>query len=120
MDKIENYLSDLNSEVQALMDDEKLLPVPAFTQYVTDGIAEKTGVDEHYAVHCLMTDRSNRVLGEIHGYGISANQEVLTLYYSVYDPTLKEATAITANDFDRGINRMQGFYDLSLLSLNIC
>lgn len=51
MDKIENYLSDLNSEVQALMDDEKLLPVPAFTQYVTDGIAEKTGVDEHYAVH---------------------------------------------------------------------
>ena len=119
MDKIENYLSDLNSEVQALMDDEKLLPVPAFTQYVTDGIAEKTGVDEHYAVHCLMTDRSNRVLGEIHGYGISANQEVLTLYYSVYDPTLKEATAITANDFDRGINRMQGFYDLCIRGTHI-
>ena len=119
MDKIENYLSDLNSEVQALMDDEKLLPVPAFTQYVTDGIAEKTGVDEHYAVHCLMTDRSNRVLGEIHGYGISANKEVLTLYYSVYEPTLKEATAITANDFDRGINRMQGFYDLCIRGTHI-
>lgn len=119
MDKIENYLSDLNSEVQALMSDEKLLPVPAFTQYVTDGIAEKTGVDEHYAVHCLMTDRSNRVLGEIHGYGISANKEVLTLYYSVYDPTLKEGTAITTNDFDRGINRMQGFYDLCIRGTHI-
>lgn len=119
MDKIENYLSDLNSEVQALMNDEKLLPVPAFTQYVTDGIAEKTGVDEHYAVHCLMTDKMNRVLGEIHGYGISANNEVLTLYYSVYEPTLKEGTAITTNDFDRGINRMQGFYDLCIRGTHI-
>ena len=119
MDTIENYLSDLNSEVQALMDEEKLLPVPAFTQYVTDGIAEKTGVDEHYAVHCMMTDKMNRVLGEIHGYGISANKEVLTLYYSVFDPTLKEATPITANDFDRGINRMQGFYDLCIRGTHI-
>ena len=93
MDKIENYLSDLNSEVQALMNDEKLLPVPAFTQYVTDGIAEKTGVDEHYAVHCQVTDKANRVLGEIHGYGISANMEVLTLYYSVYDIVLNLAAA---------------------------
>lgn len=119
MDKIENYLSDLNTEVQMLISEEKLLPVPAFTQYVTDGIAEKTGVDEHYIVHCLMTDKMNRVLGEIHGYGISANKEVLTLYYSVYDPTLKEPTAITTNDFDRGINRMQGFYDLCIRGTHI-
>ena len=119
MDKIDNYLTDLNSEVQELMNEEKLLPVPAFTQYVTDGIAEKTGVDEHYAVHCQVTDKANRVLGEIHGYGISSNMEVLTLYYSVYDPTLKEPTPITANDFDRGINRMQGFYDLCIRGTHI-
>lgn len=119
MDKIESYLSDLNSEVQILMNEDKLLPVPAFTQYVTDGIAEKTGVDEHYTVHCLVTDRSDRVKGEIHGYGISANKEVLTLYYSIYDPTMKEPAVITANDFDRGINRMQGFYDLCIRGTHI-
>lgn len=119
MNTIENYLSDLNSEVQVLMNDEKLMPVPAFTQYVIDGIAEKTGVDEHYALHCQVTDRKNRVLGEIYGYGISANKEVLTLYYSIYDPTLKESTVITTNDFDRGINRMQGFYDLCIRGTHI-
>ena len=119
MDKIENYLSDLNSEVQVLMNEEKLLPVPAFTQYVTDGIAEKTGVDEHYTVHCVMTDRTNHVLGEIHGYGISANKEVLTLYYSVFDPTLKVPSVITTIDFDRGINRMQGFYNLCIRGTHI-
>lgn len=119
MDKIENYLSDLNSEVQVLMNEEKLLPVPAFTQYVTDGIAEKTGVDEYYAVHCVMTDRTNHVLGEIHGYGISANKEVLTLYYSVFDPTLKAPTVISTIDFDRGINRMQGFYNLCIRGTHI-
>ena len=119
MDTIETYLSDLNSEVQTLINEEKLLPVPAFTQYVTDGIAEKTGVDEHYSVHCMVTDKANRVLGEIHGYGISANKEVLTLYYAIYDPTLKEPTAIITNDFDRGINRMQGFYDLCIRGTHI-
>ena len=119
MDKIENYLNELNSEVQALMKEERLLPVPAFTQYVTDGIAEKTGVDELYNVHCLIKDRSDRVKGEIHGYGISANKEVLTLYYSIYEPTLKVATPIMSVEFDRGINRMQGFYDLCIRGTHI-
>lgn len=119
MTTIENYLSDLNAEVQQLINEEKLLPVPAFTQYVTDGIAEKTGVDEHYSEHCQVTDKMNRVLGEIHGYGISANKEVLTLYYSIYDPTLKESTAITTTDFDRGISRMQGFYNLCIRGTHI-
>ncbi len=119
MDKIENYLSDLNSDVQALMNDENLLPVPAFTQYVTDGIAEKTGVDEHYTVNCMVKDKVGRVLGEIHGYGISANMEVLTLYYSIYEPTLKEPSPLKAEDFDRGINRMQGFYDLCIRGTHI-
>ena len=119
MDKIENYLSDLNSEVQTLMKEENLLPEPAFTQYVTDGISEKTAVDEHFANHCIITDKANRVLGEIYGYGISANKEVLTLYYSIYDPTLKEATPIKTDDFNRGINRMQGFYDLCIRGTHI-
>ena len=119
MDKIENYLTDLNSEVQTLIKEEHLLPEPAFTQYVTDGISEKTAVDEHFATHCIITDKANRVLGEIYGYGISANKEVLTLYYSIYDPTLKESTPIKAEDFNRGINRMQGFYDLCIRGTHI-
>ena len=119
MDKIENYLNELNSEVQALMKEERLLPVPAFKQYVTDGIAEKTGVDELYSVHCLIKDKSDRVKGEIYGYGLSANKEVLTLYYSIYEPTLKVPTPITTTDFDRGINRMQGFYDLCIRGTHI-
>lgn len=119
MTNIENYLNDLNAEVQQLINEEKLLPVPAFTQYVTDGIAEKTGVDEHYSVHCQVTDKANHVLGEIHGYGISANKEVLTLYYSIYDPTLKDSAVISTTDFDRGINRMQGFYNLCIRGTHI-
>lgn len=118
MDKIENYLNELNSEVQVLMKEEKLLPVPAFTQYVTDGIAEKTGVDELYNVHCLIKDRSDRVKGEIYGYGISANKEVLTLYYSIYEP-MSKPKSITTEDFDRGINRMKGFYDLCIRGTHI-
>ena len=68
MDTIENYLSDLNSEVQALMDEEKLLPVPAFTQYVTDGIAEKTGVS--YAT-------VSRTLNHLSGVNAATREKIL-------------------------------------------
>lgn len=40
MDKIVTYLNELNSEVQELMKEEKLLPVPAFTEYgLTGGLS---------------------------------------------------------------------------------
>ena len=119
MNNIDSFLSELNQEVNSLMTNERLLPNSAFTQYVTDGIAEKTSVDEHRTVHCLLKDNSDRVKGEIHGYGISANKEVLTLYYSVYEPTLKTPASISTADFDTGINRMQGFYNQCIRGIHL-
>lgn len=113
MNNIDSYLQELNEEVEQLRDGHTL-PVMAFTQYITDSIAEMTNVDEHNAVHCLVTDSIGRIQGEIYGYGISANEEVLTLYYSIYDPTMKTPASLTGTEYNQALNRLQGFYNQSI------
>lgn len=114
MNNIDAFIEDLNSEVE-LRRDEYPLPVMAFTAYVTDEIASLTNVNEHFAVHCIKKDNRG-IQGEIHGYGISENEEVLTLYYSVYttDKTLGQSTTLQRTDFDKAINRLQGFYNCAI------
>lgn len=114
MYNLENYMTDLHSEVEKLVTQEKMVPVPAFTKYIMDAIYEKTNVDERRTIHCEVRDTLNRVKGEIFGYGISANKQVLTLYYSFYEPTLKKTDLLKKADFDIGFNRLKGFYDLSI------
>ena len=100
MNNIDSYLQELNEEVEQLRS-EHVLPVMAFTQYMIDSIAEMTNVDEYNAVHCIVKDTIGRVRGEIYGYGMSANQEVLTLYYSIYDPTMKTSASLTGTEFNQ-------------------
>jgi hypothetical protein len=115
MNNIDAYIEDLNSEVELRRNDYPL-PVMAFTAYVTDEIASLTNVNEHFVVHCLKKDKGGKVQGEIHGYGISENEEVLTLYYSIYstDNSSSQSTSLLRTDFDKAINRLQGFYNYAI------
>lgn len=120
MYNIDNYMTeDLKEGVLKIVKEEKMVPETAFTKYIVDAICEKTNVDEWRIVHCEMKDMLNRVVGEIYGCGLSANKEVLTLYYSIYDPTADEAKSITAKDFQTAMNRLQGFYEQSIKGAHI-
>lgn len=112
---IENYWKDdLKVEVSKMMSKEKLASTPAFTKYILDEIHEKTNVDEYETIHCEIKDKANRVKGEIYGRGLSANKEVLTLYYAIYDPTQEEIGKLKDGDFQTAMNRLQGFYDQAI------
>lgn len=112
---IESYWKDdLKVEVSKMMSKEKLAPMPAFTKYILDEIHEKTNVDEYETIHCEIRDKANRVMGEIYGRGLSANKEVLTLYYAIYEPKLTEIESLTSKDFQTAMNRLQGFYDQAI------
>lgn len=110
MNNIDGYLQELNEEVQQLTD-VRTLPIMAFTQYVMSSISELTNVDDFSPVHCIIKNLAGNVMGEIYGYGISANEEVLTLYYSIYDPTAKSPASLTGSEFNVAMNRLQGFYN---------
>ena len=114
MNNIDAYIDELNAEVE-LRRDEYPLPVMAFTAYIMDEIAPMTNVNEHDTIHCLKRDKSERIQGEIHGYGISENEEVLYLYYSLYSSGAgTSASSLQRKDFDTAINRLQGFYNLAI------
>lgn len=115
MYNVESYMTDdLKVEVEKMMSKEKLTPVPAFTKYILEEIHEKTNVDEFETIHCEIKDKANRYVGEIYGRGLSANKEVLTLYYSIYDPTSTEPDRLNNKDFQTAMNRLQGFYDQAI------
>lgn len=112
---IESYWKDdLKVEVEKMMSKEKLASAPAFTKYILEEIHEKTNVDEYETIHCEIKDKANRVKGEIYGRGLSANKEVLTLYYAIYDSTQEEIGKIKDTEFQTAMNRLQGFYDQAI------
>ena len=119
MYNIDSYRSDLNKEVAEKASLEKMVPVPAFTEYITEAISEKTNVDERRTVHCEIKDMLNRVKGEIYGYGLSPNKEVLTLYYSIYEPTFADRDSLTDTQFQTAMNRLQGFYEACIKGTHI-
>lgn len=120
MYNIESYMTeDLKVEVEKMMSKEKLIPESAFTKYILEEIHEKTNVDEFESIHCEIKDKANRVLGEIYGRGLSANKQVLTLYYAIYEPTFKEPESLTDKNFQTAMNRLQGFYEQSIKGAHI-
>ena len=110
---------DLKVEVEKMMSKEKLTPESAFTKYILEEIHEKTNVDEFESIHCEIKDKANRVHGEIYGRGLSANKQVLTLYYAIYEPTFKEPESLTDKNFQTAMNRLQGFYEQSIKGAHI-
>jgi hypothetical protein len=110
---IDTFLEELYEKVE-LFRTEYPLPIMAFTAYVTGEIALLTNVNKHSVVHCIKKDKEGKPQGEIHGYGINENEEILTLYYSIYSDTPKKNIVLLRSDFDKAINRLQGFYNYAI------
>jgi hypothetical protein len=114
MNNKDAFIEELNTEVN-LRRDEYPLQEMAFAAYVMEAIAPLTNVSEHYTIHCVKRRSEEMILGEIHGYGISEDKEVLYLYYSLYSSSLDTSNnSILRWDFDKAINRMQRIYDYAI------
>ena len=50
-------------------------------------------------------------MNNIDSYLQELNEEVLTLYYSIYDPTMKTPASLTGTEYNLALNRLQGFYN---------
>ena len=116
--KIDNYRNEINAEVE-LLREEFPVPAMAFTAFMVKSISDLTNVNEYQIAHCIKLDAAGRNKGEIYGYGMSANGEVLTLYYPIYEPLVKSAQSVQKTDFDTAVNRLQGFYNLCIRGLHM-
>lgn len=84
-------------------------PFLAFEAAILDKISDLLDIEEPIIADCIISSQDNKILGEIHGYAMSTNSEVLHLFYSIYD-SASEISTKNNSDCQAAINRAQGFY----------
>jgi hypothetical protein len=118
-DDLKSYIDELDENIR-IKEDEYTNRDEAFTAYVIEEIAELINLGEYKICHASKKDSGDRVQGEIYGYCLSDNAEVLTLFYSLYNPTANiEIKTLYDSEYQTAINRMQGFYKLALRGLSL-
>lgn len=116
-DKLQTYLQEIDEETQLLMNEYVSRPL-AFTAYILDEISELINIDEYKVVYGSTKDSAGRTRGEIYGYGLSTNHEVLTLFYTLYDSSSDGTVKnVTEQQYQTALNRLQGFYNSSIRGL---
>lgn len=110
------FFKDLDLNTAITMSNEQISSREvAFTTYVLSQIATKVGADNYEVVHASLKSNDGKCLGEIFAYNESANQEVLTLFYTIYDSSSTgETKVLTDSDIQYAWNRLQGFYERSI------
>ena len=118
-ENLKSYIIDLDEETQLLMDEYPQRDV-AFTAYILDKISEMVNMDEYRVVHCVQYNSAHNVLGEIYGCSFNENKEVLTLIYSIYDPTAYQGVrTLQDTEYQVAVNRLQGFYKSAIRGLHL-
>ena len=115
-DFLKDYLKELDTNTANAMSTE-LIPNRelAFTHYILTQIAAKVGAENFEVIHADIKDSAGKYLGEIFAYNESSNQEVLTLFYTIYGTSPETNNKVlTDTDVQYAWNRLQGFYDRSI------
>lgn len=87
----------------------------AFANCIVERLKDQLGIENYVNVYDLVKSITGSVLGEIYGYAISENKEVLTLIYSLYNDHISNGVeTITNSDFQVAPNRLQGYYQQCL------
>ncbi len=115
-DNLIKYLHELEENTAITMQNEQLSTrEESFTTYVLSQIAAKVGANDFQVVHAELKDMAGRYQGEIYAYNESENQEVLTLFYTIYKPVVNNQVVIlNDSDIQYAWNRLQGFYEKAI------
>lgn len=102
------YGVSLLEETQLAMEPNKT-PEEIFTANILEQISPLIDCDQPVIDHCVIKDAAGKILGEIYGYAESTNEEVLYLFYSIYNPHV-EILSKNNTEVQPAINRTQGFF----------
>lgn len=106
-----HFVEEIKEKVNGLLSEYGNTSL-AFTQYVLDTMNEKANLGDATSCYAVIrNDVNQNVMGELFGYSISISGETVSLFYTIYEPFENdEPKAISAEEYNRAINRLQGFY----------
>ncbi len=115
MNNLKDYLSVLELETAQTMQEEQIgNREEAFTHYVLSQIATKVSSENYVVCHASIKNSADNYLGEIFAYNESSNQEVLTLFYTIYSTDNTDVKVLNDSDVQYAWQRLQGFYDRAI------
>lgn len=115
MDNLKSYLDVLEDKTVQTLETEQLgSREDAFTSYVLSQIATKVSAENYEVCHASIKNSAGNFLGEISAYNESANQEVLTLFYTIYETNTSDVKVMSDSDVQYAWSRLQGFYDKAI------
>ena len=115
MNNLKDYLSVLELETAQTMQQEQIgNREEAFTHYVLSQIATKVSSENYVVCHASIKNSADNFLGEIFAYNESSNQEVLTLFYTIYSTDNTDVKVLNDSDVQYAWQRLQGFYDRAI------
>lgn len=115
MDNLNSYLDVLEEKTVQTIDTEQMgSREDAFTAYVLSQIATKVSAENYVVCHASIKNSSGNFMGEISAYNESANQEVLTLFYTIYETNTSDVKVLSDTDVQYAWSRLQGFYDKAI------
>lgn len=115
MDNLERYLGVLEERTVQTLETEQLgSREDAFTCYVLSQIATKVSAENYVVCHASIKNSAGNFLGEISAYNESVNQEVLTLFYTIYETNTSEVKVLSDSDVQYAWSRLQGFYEKAI------
>lgn len=108
MEDFTGYLQEIAEETELRLDEYGTYPL-AFTAFVLEQVSTLSNIGYYEIIHCENKSADDKMLGEIYGYSLSENEEMLTLYYSVYKQSDTVGVLYSA-DYQSILNRLQGYY----------
>lgn len=112
---IKEFARNLDVEASLYMRDNDNSRSRAFANSLVERLKDQLGLENYTNAYDLVKSMNGSVLGEIYGYAISGNGEVLTLIYALYNDRVCEGVeTITNSDFQIAPNRLQGYYQYCL------
>ena len=116
---IKEFAKGLDEEALLYLSENDNSRSRAFANSLVERLKEQLGIENYTNAYDLVKSSDGKILGEIYGYAISGNGEVLTLIYSLYNDRVCDGVLnVTNSDFQLAPNRLQGYY-LQCLNGNV-
>ena len=110
---LNKYASSLLEETQLRMDEYPNQPDMAFTAVVLESIEGMLDCQDIRLEHCKLTTSDGKVIGEIHAYATSNDNEALYLFYTDFNPSM-EVKRKSNTECQTNFKRPQGFYNKAI------
>lgn len=108
---VKEFAKELDEELNLYLPENNNSRKQAFVHSLMERLKDQLGIENYTIAYDISKIANGNVRGEIFGYSLSTNGEVLTLIYPLYNDRIGDGVlSISNTDFQEAPKRLQGYY----------